>query len=61
MKFTLILVILFVALSSDSLKAINKPNVIVIMADDIGYEYYSHKGSEFYRTPNIAPSDYAPN
>ena len=33
----LILVILFVALSSDSLKAINKPNEIVIMADDIGY------------------------
>lgn len=37
MKFTLILVILLVALSSDSLKAINKPNEIVIMADDIGY------------------------
>lgn len=37
MKFTLILVILFVALSSDSLKGINKPNEIVIMADDIGY------------------------
>lgn len=31
----------------------NKPNVIVIMADDIGFECYSGYGSEFYRTPNI--------
>ena len=30
-----------------------KPNVILIMADDIGFECYSHKGSEFYSTPNI--------
>ena len=30
-----------------------KPNVIIVMADDIGFECYSHKGSEFYATPNI--------
>ena len=30
-----------------------RPNVIVMMADDIGFECYSHKGSEFYSTPNI--------
>ena len=30
-----------------------KPNVIIVMADDIGFECYSHKGSEFYETPNI--------
>ena len=35
------------------LNAQEKPNVIVIMADDIGFECYSHKGSEFYKTPNI--------
>lgn len=27
--------------------------MIVIMADDIGFECYSQKGSEFYKTPNI--------
>jgi arylsulfatase A len=30
-----------------------KPNVIVVMADDIGFECYSAYGSEFYKTPNI--------
>jgi len=30
-----------------------KPNVIVIMADDIGFECYSQYGSTFYKTPNI--------
>ena len=30
-----------------------KPNVIIVMADDIGFECYSHKGSQFYDTPNI--------
>ena len=30
-----------------------KPNVIVIMADDIGFECYSGYGSEFYDTPHI--------
>lgn len=33
--------------------AADQPNVIVIMADDIGYECYSGYGSEFYSTPNI--------
>ena len=41
------------ALSAVCLHAQEKPNVIVIMADDIGFECYSHKGSEFYETPNI--------
>lgn len=41
------------ALSASLLPAQEKPNVIVIMADDIGFECYSHKGSEFYSTPHI--------
>ncbi|MCP4857608.1 MAG: sulfatase-like hydrolase/transferase [Fuerstiella sp.] len=35
------------------LQAREKPNVIVVMADDIGFECYSAFGSEFYQTPNI--------
>ena len=41
------------ALSAVCSHAQEKPNVIIIMADDIGFECYSHKGSEFYSTPNI--------
>ena len=40
-------------LSAVRLHAQERPNVIIIMADDIGFECYSHKGSEFYETPNI--------
>lgn len=40
-------------LSTVSLDAREKPNVIIVMADDIGFECYGHKGSEFYATPNI--------
>ena len=41
------------ALSTASLPAAEHANVIIIMADDIGFECYSHKGSEFYATPHI--------
>ncbi|MCR9292655.1 MAG: sulfatase-like hydrolase/transferase [bacterium] len=35
------------------LSAEEKPNVVLIMADDIGYECYGAYGSEFYSTPNV--------
>jgi arylsulfatase len=50
-------ILLFVAIAFAMapvyLHAREKPNVIIIMADDIGFECYSHKGSTFYSTPNI--------
>lgn len=30
-----------------------RPNILIIMADDIGLECYSHKGSDVYKNPNI--------
>ncbi|MFT5241319.1 MAG: arylsulfatase A [Kiritimatiellia bacterium] len=33
--------------------AASKPNVILIMADDMGYECVGANGSTFYKTPNI--------
>ncbi len=36
-----------------SLSAQEKPNIIVILADDIGFECFSAYGSEFYQTPHI--------
>ena len=53
MKTLRLLLAVALALVSARLHAQQKPNVIVIMADDIGFECYSHKGSEFYKTPNI--------
>ncbi|MFT5303272.1 MAG: arylsulfatase A, partial [Mariniblastus sp.] len=53
MKTLLNILTITLVLGGAGLKAQDKPNVIVIMADDIGFECYSHKGSEFYQTPNI--------
>ena len=40
-----------VALASPSLKKAHKPNIILIMADDLGYECLSCNGSLSYQTP----------
>jgi arylsulfatase A len=45
--------IAFCAVLAVEVGAAEKPNVIVIMADDIGFECYSSYSSEFYSTPNI--------
>lgn len=42
-----------IVLSASVQAAWAKPNVIVVMADDIGFECYSKYGSEFFQTPNI--------
>ncbi|MDG1669246.1 MAG: sulfatase-like hydrolase/transferase, partial [Akkermansiaceae bacterium] len=43
---------LFVALSVGSALGL-KPNIIMIMADDMGYETVGANGCEDYKTPNI--------
>ncbi|MEN8226483.1 MAG: sulfatase-like hydrolase/transferase [Bacteroidota bacterium] len=50
-----ILIILFVFLISScrNKENINKPNVILIMVDDMGYECVGAYGSTSYKTPNI--------
>ncbi len=44
---------LVVILFSCSKKEIKQPNIVLIMADDMGYECISANGSTQYRTPNI--------
>ncbi len=51
MKSVSLLVLILAVLGS--VQGAQKPNIIVIMADDIGFECYSGYGSEFYSTPNI--------
>jgi arylsulfatase A len=50
-RFTTLLSIFF-AISVEA-RASEKPNVVIIMADDIGFECYGASGSEYYSTPNI--------
>ncbi len=52
-SITLASIVLAFTANRPCLAATERPNVIVIMADDIGFECYSHKGSGFYSTPNI--------
>ena len=41
------------SLTSLAMAADSKPNIIVIMADDVGHECFGAYGSEQYQTPNI--------
>lgn len=48
------LLLLFEALSgSSSLRSAERPNVILIMVDDFGYECVTANGGQSYQTPNI--------
>jgi arylsulfatase A len=53
MKTSILLVTALLSSFCSFALATDKPNVIVILADDIGFECYSGYGSEFYSTPNI--------
>ena len=50
LPFTLSFLIVFITTFSLSAK---KPNVILIMADDVSWECFSCYGAEDYQTPNI--------
>jgi arylsulfatase A len=45
--------LLLIALFFHAASAAEKPNVILIMADDFGYECVAANGGESYRTPNL--------
>ncbi len=51
-KYTIIFIGLLMLSCSDNTKK-DKPNVILIMADDMGYECLSCYGSTSYQTPNL--------
>ena len=36
-----------------SVMAASKPNVVLIMADDMGYECLGANGTDYYSTPNL--------
>ncbi|MDD4756656.1 MAG: sulfatase-like hydrolase/transferase, partial [Prolixibacteraceae bacterium] len=49
--YLLFLPVVFSCRSTD--RDINKPNIILIMADDMGYECLGCNGSTEYLTPNL--------
>jgi len=53
LSLSLLLILVSLAVNFSKAQTSDRPNVIVIMADDIGFECYSAYGSKFYSTPNI--------
>lgn len=47
------LLLILLSLLAPRLRATEKPNVILIMADDFGYECVAANGGESYRTPHL--------
>ena len=45
--------LLFMLLNSCNKESLEKPNIVLIVADDLGWSDLSYMGSEYYETPNI--------
>ena len=45
--------LLLMLLSSSNKESLDKPNIILIVADDLGWSDLSYMGSKYYETPNI--------
>ncbi len=53
LQHLIILVIITVGCTSHDNHEVKSPNVLFILADDLGYHDLSYTGSNFYETPNI--------
>ena len=55
MKATLALLVALILATGNSLQAAepSKPNIVLIMVDDFGYECVTANGGQSYQTPNI--------
>src|SRR3954466_4063399 len=46
-------IVILLAIACSSTRAAQKPNIILILADDLGYETLGANGGETYKTPNL--------
>src|SRR6476646_7368861 len=53
MKWTAVLFALAVSFSASFARAADKPNIVYILADDLGWTDLACQGSKYYETPNI--------
>lgn len=53
MRYKTFLLLVIPLLAVTPLFAASKPNIVLIMADDMGYECLGANGSTFYKTPNL--------
>jgi len=53
MKKCLIAVLLFLSIGWIQVQAVKPPNIVFILADDLGWKDVTFNGSNFYETPNI--------
>ena len=44
---------LFTLIYSCKKESLEKPNIVLIVADDLGWSDLSYMGSKYYETPNI--------
>ncbi len=48
-----VLLLCFIGLAWQALAAARRPNIVLILADDLGWRDLGCQGSDFYQTPNI--------
>ncbi|MCK5207550.1 MAG: sulfatase-like hydrolase/transferase, partial [Cyclobacteriaceae bacterium] len=53
MRYTIFLILPFLFLGCNSTSRKSKPNIVLIIADDLGWADVGYNGAEFYETPNI--------
>ena len=53
MKKIIYLILLIFFIFSCNKKKLDNPNIILIVADDLGWTDLSYMGSKYYETPNI--------
>ena len=53
MKTAWIVSVLAVIAGASQTRAADHPNIIFIMADDLGWQDVGYRGAEFFETPNI--------
>jgi arylsulfatase A-like enzyme len=53
MKATIVILTVATSLLACAMDAAERPNIVLIFADDLGWRDVGYNGSDFHETPNI--------